>query len=361
MLFRYLIFTLLLFLISCGSGNEGITPKKRTLVESVYASALVQPDSLYEVYAVVSGILEEQYVQEGDSVSKGTPLFQIFNKTPDLNKENAKLNLQKAKEDYNGSAAILSGLEKEVQTASLKFKNDSVNYMRQTRLWEQKIGSQSQFDNIKLNYESSANALMVLKNSYARTKSDLQNRVRQANNTYQSARVNTEDFTVASKINGSVYAIYKNEGEIITAQQPLASLGSATAFIIELLVDEVDIVKLKTSQKVLITLDAYADEVFEAKVAKIYPKKDQRTQTFKVEAIFDDAPEVLYPGLAGEANIVVSEKENVHTIPLEYLIDGNSVQTDDGLKAIELGNRNLSEVEVISGIDGQTKIYKPEE
>lgn len=361
MLNRTLGFFLLFILISCGSRNEGIIPQKRTLIESVYASALVQPDSLYEVYAVVSGILEEQFIQEGDSVSKGTALFQIFNKAPDLNKENAKLNLQKAREDYEGGAAILSGLEKELQTASLRFKNDSLNYMRQKRLWEQKIGSQAQFDNIKLNYESSANALKVLKNSYARTKSDLQNRVRQASNTYQSALVNTKDFTVTSKINGSVYAIYKNEGEIITAQQPLASLGSTKDFIIELLVDEVDIVKLKTNQKVLITLDAYFDEVFEAIVAKIYPKKDQRTQTFKVEAVFDDAPEILYPGLAGEANIVISEKEDVLTIPLEYVIDGNSVQTDDGLIAIEVGSRNLSEVEILSGIDEQTKIYKPGE
>ncbi|MEP3208686.1 MAG: efflux RND transporter periplasmic adaptor subunit [Maribacter sp.] len=360
MLQKTMIFFIVFIVISCGSGNEGITPQKRTLIESVYASALVQPDSLYEVYASVAGILDVQFVEEGDVISNGRPLFQIFNKTPELNKDNAKLNLQKTREDYDGSAAILGGLEKEIQTATLKFKNDSVNYMRQKRLWEQKIGSESQFDNIKLNYESSANALQVLQNRYSRTKGELQNRVQQAKNTYESALTNTNDFTIRSKIDGRVYAIYKNEGELVTAQQPLASIGSSDVFIVELLVDEVDIVKLKLKQPVLITLDAYSDEVFEAQVAKIYPKKDERTQTFKIEAVFDQAPNVLYPGLAGEANILVSEKENVLTIPLEYLIDGNSVQTDDGLKAIEVGNKNLSEVEILSGIDEQTRIYKPE-
>ncbi len=355
------IFSVLLLLFSCGSKSDGITPQKRTLIASIYASALVQPDSLYEVYSTVSGILDIQFAQEGDPISKGKPLFQIFNKAPELNKENAKLSLQKAREDYSGSAAILSGLEKEIQqTANLKFKNDSVNYMRQKRLWEQEIGSKSQFDNIKLNYESSANTLQVLKNNYTRTKSELQNRVQQANNTYRSALVNTRDFTISSKINGRVYAIYKNEGELITPQLPLASIGSPHVFIVELLVDEVDIVKLKLKQKVLITLDAYSDEVFEAKVNKIYPKKDVRTQTFKVEAIFDNPPKVLYPGLAGEANIVVSEKESVLTMPLEYLINGNAVQTDDGLKEIEVGDKNLKEIEIISGIDEQTIIYKPE-
>ncbi len=360
MLQKTLLFSIFFIVISCGSNKEGITPQKRTLVESVYASALVQPDSLYEVYASVSGILDIQFVQEGDAIAKGKELFQIFNKTPELNKDNAKLSLERAREDYGGSAAILSGLEKEIQTANLKFKNDSVSFMRQKRLWEQKIGSQSQFDNIKLNYESSANTLQALKNNYSRTKGELENRVQQAKNTYESALANTRDFTIRSKIDGRVYAIYKNEGELISTQQPLASIGSSDVFIVELLVDEVDIVKLQLKQGVLITLDAYADEVFEAQVAKIYPKKDERTQTFKVEAVFDKPPKVLYPGLAGEANILISEKENVLTIPLEYLIDGNSVQTDQGLQAIEVGNKNLREVEILSGIDEQTRIYKPE-
>ena len=39
-------------------------------------------------------------------------------------------------------------------------------------------------------------------------------------------------------------------------------------------------------------------------------------------------PNVLYPGLSGEANIIIAKKENVLTIPKEYLIDGNKVKTD---------------------------------
>ncbi|WP_339709384.1 HlyD family efflux transporter periplasmic adaptor subunit [uncultured Kriegella sp.] len=353
------IFSIVLF-FSCKSKKDGITPKRTTLVESVYASALVQPDSLYEVYSAVAGILDRQLVNEGDTVIKGQQLFQIFNKMPDLNRENAKLSLQQAKEDYSGNAAVLAGLQKELQTAQLKFQNDSVNFMRQQRLWEQKIGSQAEFEVKKLNYEASANTLEQLNNRYLRTQNDLQSRVRQADNNYQSAIINTKDFMLTSKINGRVYAIYRNEGEIITTQQPLASMGSSNVFIVDLLIDEVDIVKIEKGQKVLITLDAYSDALFEGKVVKIYPKKDERTQTFKVEAVFESAPQVLYPGLAGEANIVISEKENTLTIPLEYLTENNQVKTDDGLKDVTTGKRNIEEVEIISGIDAVTKIYRPE-
>lgn len=49
----------------------------------------------------------------------------------------------------------------------------------------------------------------------------------------------------------------------MNTMEPLASVGSANNFIIELLVDEVDIVKIKVDQKTLVTLDAYGTEVFE--------------------------------------------------------------------------------------------------
>ncbi|MBT8271930.1 MAG: HlyD family secretion protein, partial [Bacteroidia bacterium] len=153
----------------------------------------------------------------------------------------------------------------------------------------------------------------------------------------------------------------KNPGELITTMEPLAMLGSATDFIIELLVDEADIVKISAGQRVLITLDAYSGEVFEAEISRILPNKDQRNQTFTVEAIFKLPPETLYPGLSGEANIITRTKENVLTIPRNYLINGEQVETEEGLLTLELGIENLDLVEVISGIDEETIIYKPEQ
>ena len=51
-------------------------------------------------------------------------------------------------------------------------------------------------------------------------------------------------------------------------------------------------------------------------------------------------------------------KSNVLTIPKYYLNDGNMVKTDDGLIPIEIGIQNLEFVEVISGLDENTTIYK---
>lgn len=351
----------LLLLLSCGGSQEKIFPTKMHLTESVYASVTVQPDSLYQAYAPVAGILDRNLLDEGDLVRKGTAMVQIVNSTPKLNTDNARLALQLAQANYNGSSAVLRSLEEEIQSATLSFKNDSMNYLRQRRLWDQNIGSKVQFENQKLAYEISGNNLKQLKNKYVQTKNQLFTQVQQALNNYNTSKLTTQDFTVSSKIDGKLYALYKNPGEIVNTMEPLASVGSDSDFIIELLIDEVDIVKLNLGQRALITLDAYGDEVFDAKVSKIYPKKDERSQTFMAEAIFTNPPKALYPGLAGEGNIIISEKESVLTIPKEYLLEGNKVKTVDGLVEVVPGLQNLDRIEILNGITETTEILKPEE
>lgn len=352
---------LLFLLVSCNQKQEKILPKKTTITESVYSSVTIQPDSLYQAYAVVAGILDNNLVEEGDIVKKGSPMIQIINHAPELNSENAKLAFQLAQKNYNGSSAILKGIKDEIHAASLTFKNDSINYFRQKKLREQNIGSEVQFENRKLAYELSHNNLNLLKSRYERTKNELLTLVQQAENNFKTAQIATKDFTVTSKINGRVYALYKNPGEIVTSMEPLASVGSKNIFIIEMLVDEVDIVKLNLGQKVLITIDAYQSEVFEARVSKIYPRKDERSQTFKVESIFENQPEVLYPGLSGEGNIIIAQRKEALTIPKRYLIDKNKVQTEDGLVEVSLGLQNLEEVEILDGINANTYILRPVE
>tara|TARA_R110002095_G_scaffold57635_2_gene49476 strand:+ start:261 stop:1340 length:1080 start_codon:yes stop_codon:yes gene_type:complete len=357
-LFRFSILFFIIF--SCFNNKDKTLPTERPLTESVYSSVTIQPDSLYQVYAIVAGILDNNLVEEGDVVLKGETLIQIINSTPKLNAQNAKFTLNLTKENYNGKAAILNSILEEITAAKLKYKNDSLNYFRQKNLWAQKIGSKVEYETRKLNYELASNSLNLLQSKYKSTKNELHTAVKQAQNNYKTALISTKDFMVKSKINGKVYALYKEAGEIVTTMEPLASIGSATSFVINMLVDEVDIVSISNNQEVIIHLDAYNGEVFKGKVSKIYPKKDERNQTFKVEAVFENPPTILYPGLSGEANIIIAKKDTVLTIPKGYLIDGDKVKTDKGLTPITTGLQNMEYIEVLSGITKDTQIYKPE-
>ncbi len=345
---------------SCSDKQDRTYPERTVITESVYSSVTVQPDSLYLAYASVGGILDKNLVEEGTEVIKGDPIAQIINSTPNLNRENARLALELAKQNYLGNNAILKSLREQIEAAELQYANDSINYQRQKKLWEQGIGSRAEYDNRQLASELSRNNLSLKRSSYAQTKNELETRYRQAQNNYETSRIAARDFIVESKINGTVYALYKEPGEIVTSMEPVASVGSTADFLVEMLVDEVDIVKLKRGQKALISLDAYPSRVFEAEVSKIYPKKDERSQTFTVEALFREAPPTLYPGLSGEGNIIIDHKEDALVIPKEYLRNDSIVETEKGPVTVRTGLQDLDRIEIISGIDAGTLLLKPE-
>ena len=354
-----LIFVALSFLLSCGGDTEKIYPKQRLLVESVYASATVVPDSLYEAYSSVQGILDKNYVNEGELVKKDDPLLKIVNTTPSLSMENAALEMNLAKENYAGSAAVVNSILDEIDATNVQLINDSINFVRQERLWNQNIGSKIEYDNRKMAYDLSRNRVASLERKYERTQNELQTRLRQARNSYESATAISRDYIIRSKVNGRVYALYKNPGELVNTLEPVAAIGHKDNFIIELIIDEVDIVKLELHQKMAITLDAYPNQVFNAVLTKIYPKKEERNQTFKAEATFIDSPPKLYSGLAGEANIIISKKDNALTIPRDYLLPNNEVLTEEGKLSVTIGLQNLELVEIIDGLSTETAILKP--
>lgn len=98
---------------------------------------------------------------------------------------------------------------------------------------------------------------------------------------------------------------------------------------------------------------------FEQQSLKFIPKKNERSQTFKIEAKFKDVPKQLYPGLSGEANILIHEKEKALVIPRICLLDGNKVETLNGTIEVTTGLENLEYIEILSGLSEEDEVYYP--
>lgn len=344
---------------ACNEQEPTIKPSLGAMTESVYASAVVIPGDAYQVYASVPGILDTLFVDEGDTVSSGQVIAKITSDLPEINREHAALGVELARENFSGRSTILASLAKEIERAEKQFQMDSLNFVRQKRLWEQKIGSGAEFESRRLKYDLSKANLDLARKKYIQTDIELKNNYEQSKNILKQAETNLQDHIIQSRMDGRVYSLFKNQGELISLQESLGMIGHISDFIIELAVDEVDVVRISAQQLALIALDAYPDEVFEARIERIYPTKDERTQTFKVEAVFTETPPVLYAGLAGEANIVLKQKEHALSIPLEYLMEGAKVKTENEVIEVQTGLRNLDRVEIISGIDSSTSIVKP--
>lgn len=356
--FQFWWVPVILLFSTCGNDDESIRPQVRDITESVYASLTVEPKDLYNVYSAAPGILDTLLIEEGDLVSKGQKLAQIVAQNPELNKARAQLNVELAQEKYHGNANLLETIEEDIETAERQLQIDSLNYVRQKNLWDQNIGSRNEFETRELQYERSKNNLAALRQKYAQTRTELENSYRQSQNALAQAQTQLSDYSINAKIDGRVYSVEKEAGEMILQQETLARIGAAEEFIIEMAIDEVDVARVKTGQQAVITLDAYPEQTFDAEITKIHPQKNVRTQTFKVEGVFVDPPEVLYSGMSGEANIIIDQKENTLTIPMEYYADG-VVVTDDGEVSVETGIRTMQHIEILSGIDSTTVLYKP--
>lgn len=356
-LFFYLTFTTIL--ISCSQNKDTIKPKLEDMTESVYASVTIEPEDMYDVYTTATGIIDSFAVSEGDTVKKNQLIAVITADISKLNKENAQLNLKLAQNQYTGQSNLLEKLQDQIKANNDQLELDSINYYRQVRLMEKNVGSKADLQAKKLKFELSKSNRDMLEKEYEQTKIQLRTNYAQSKNAVQQAITNLNDYMIRSDINGTVYSLLKEKGELITPQIPIAKIGQSDSFLIVMKIDEVDIARVELGQEVIVSLDAYKGQTFEGKVSKIYPLKDDRTQTFKIEAMFVNPPKALYAGLSGEASIIISHRKNVMTIPLEYLTADKKVLTDDGEKSVKLGLKNIDKVEIISGIDTSTKIKKP--
>jgi HlyD family secretion protein len=360
-MYRFLFFFFLLsFGCSKKPNNSTTQPRLENIQESVYASLKIVPNQSYSVRPIFSGIIDQIFVNEGDTVTKDQPLFKIsISPTAKLKQSDAQLALEEASSNLQGENNLLSNLQKEIEILQLQYSRDSINYSRLKTLWNQNIGKKVDLENAELAYQNSANRLDLLNKQFSQSQTNLNRQLQRARHLVNSENAQLKDFVIVSKINGTIFNIEKQIGDLISPQEIFAEIGTSNDWIIEMEIDESDIGKITVGDTVVLNLDAYPNQVYSALISFISQRKNELTQTFLVRAAFLISPPQLYYGLNGEANIIVNTKQNAMIIPSSYLLPENKVLTSSGEKEIIIGMKNLDFVEIISGIDTSTVLLKP--
>jgi multidrug efflux pump subunit AcrA (membrane-fusion protein) len=348
-----------ILLYACAGKVVKVKPTTETITESIYASGIIKSANQYQVFAPVNGIIDKVYLTEGDTVVKGTPILSISNETQKLNQKNAELTA--GFNDFNANQGKLNEAQQMLEVARSKAANDSALYFRQKNLWDQQIGSRNEYEMRQLAYQNSKAALVSATVKLNDLKRQLEYSSAQAKQNLKITEQLTGDYTLKSEVDGIIYSISKTKGEMVGVNSPLAVIGSDKDFILELQVDEYDILKVRLGQLVLITMDSYRGKVFEAVVTKIEPIMNERSKTFVVEAAFKTRPEVLYPNITFEANIVLQQKDNAILIPRSLLINDSQVVKSNGdTVSVTIGLKDYEKVEILSGITAQDELLKPD-
>ena len=313
---------------SCKERTKEVQPQIKQLTEAVYASGTLVPENEYKVVASTDGFLQRALVKEGDTVRKGQLLFA-------LNNDNQQTQVNAASELVNktvpvaaSNAPAVKEIENRVASAKTRLQNDELQYKRYKNLYEQNAVSASNYEKFRLQYETSQHDVQSLEEQLQQQRLSSALQLQQASNQLSIARTSKSNGLLKSYTDGIVYDVYKQTGDLIAPNQSIALIGSGR-MIAKLLVDEDDLGKIKQGQEVLITMDAYPEKIFHARIEKIYPLLNKVEQSFRVDAVFEDEMPVKLYGLNIEANIVLDKKQAL-VIPKKALLKGDSVLVKQG-------------------------------
>lgn len=215
--------------------------------------------------------------------------------------------------------------------AKAQLDNAKKEYERTNELYEFGGASKSEWDARRLQYEVAQTAYNNL----------------------------VENTTLISPISGIVTARNYDKGDMY-AGQPVLVIEQIKPVKIMINVSEPLFAKVKKGMPVYITLDAYGDEVFKGKIARVYPTINQTTHTFQVEVSIPNNNERVRPGMFArvtlpygkENNVVISDRavQKLMGSGDRYVFVYNPADNTVRYSKVELGRRLDAEYEVYSGV-----------
>ncbi len=215
-----------------------------------------------------------------------------------------------------------------------------------------------------------------LKKSYTDPMNQAEENAESAKNKLDSTKKNYENYTIKAPISGTVVAKKYKAGDTISkntnTDPDLAVIYDLSELTFKLPVDELDIHKVKTGQKVAVTADAYPGKTYPATVTNVSLESTvtNGVSTYPVIVTLDNK-EDLIPGINVQGVISIGSAEDVLLIPSAALMRGNLVYIKDdkvlesqgdvpaGFRAVkvETGLISADAVEIKNGLTEGAEVY----
>jgi macrolide-specific efflux system membrane fusion protein len=166
--------------------------------------------------------------------------------------------------------------------------------------------------------------------------------------------------TMLAPFSGRVLSVSGNTGDTVAANATVVAMADLTQLEIEASVGQEDVTSVQAGQAAEITFDAVPDKTFPGKVRRIVPTRASSSGavTYTVYISVDQAPAGLLPGMTADADIIVSQRQNVLTlprrsiratanasVPVTILQRGQAVS-----RTVEIGVVGDLNVEIVSGL-----------
>ena len=290
---------------------------RQDIIFYIDATGTVEPEDLVDVGARVSGEIiafgkdkDGKEIDYGSTVAEGDVLALIDNEIPQSNLLLAKAKLEQAfASEKEAKANII--------LSEAKLAQSDRDYARAKRLGVSEALSQSTYDSYLSAWEQAKANVEV---SHARIpQTDAQ--IAQAEASLKEAERNLQYCVIRAPVDGVIIDRRVNVGQTVVSSMSASSLFLIAKDLKKMevwaSVNEADIGRIKSGQEVVFTVDAFPEEIFHGKVAKVRlnASMTQNVVTYVVEVITDNSNLRLLPYLTANLKFEIEKELNALTVP----------------------------------------------
>lgn len=298
-------------------------PFKADIVQKTVATGSVVPRKEVAIKPQVSGIVDELYVEPGQTVKKGALI---------------------AKVTIVPNMISLSNAENRLNRAKINLENAEIEFSRNRQLSEDGVISKAAFQVYELDLRNATEEVEAADDNLALIREGARKKSKFTTNTL-----------VKSTAAGMVLEVPVEEGDSVIEVNTfndgttIASVANMDEMIFEGQVDESEVGKLREGMALLLTVGAIEEEEFRAELEYIAPKgvEDEGAIQFEIRAAL-----VLKEGLfvranySANADIVLDRRDQVLAIQESW------IQFDEGETYVEVerGDQDYERVDITTGL-----------
>lgn len=322
---------------------ETEAPFVSDVIKKTVATGSVVPRKEIEIKPVVSGIIDELYVDEGAMVKKGDLIAKIRIIPNMINLNNAKSRVERAK---------------------INLKDSKRNYDRQLGLLEKGVIAKADFESYELAYQNSQEELETAEETLELIQDGQIKKSGATTNTIVRSTIDGMVLDVPVEIGNQVI-----EANNFNAGTTIATVADMSDMIFKGKIDETEVGKIHEKMNLILSIGAIDETKFDATLTKIAPKgvEENGAIQFEIEANVNlKASEFIRAGYSANADIVLDRVDSVLVISeslLKFEEDTTYVEVETGeqqfeKRIVETGLSDGIIIEVLSGLSSEDKIKK---
>lgn len=321
-----------------------VAVEKGSIIDKALAVGRIEPKREISIKSKISGIVRKAYVEIGDKVKAGDPLFDI---APDP----TPIEFAEAK--------------RQVELYQVTFDNTKREYDRAQILLDKQLISNQEYDITRAGYDEAELRLKLSQEKLSLIECG-----------HAEIADRTVDNIIKSPIDGMVLSLLVEEGDPVVpltsyqAGTDLMTLAQMDDLIFKGNVDEIDVGKLYIGMTTEIEIGAVSGDKIKGLLKKISPKahREEGSTLFSVEIEIDSDVGNLRAGYSANADVIINKKEDILLIPERLVSMEDSVATvevedSSGVVTtveIETGLSDGINIEVVTGLsEGDLIVERP--